>query len=81
MDTDSGEFDIVITDQTMPGLTGTELARQLMSVRPDIPIILYSGFAEGIDDAALRQGGIREFFRKPVDTDRLRQTLARLLNR
>jgi PAS domain S-box-containing protein len=81
MDTDSGEFDIVITDQTMPGLTGTELARQLMSVRPDIPIILYSGFAEGIDDAALRQGGIREFFRKPVDTDRLRQTLTRLLSR
>ncbi|WP_169434453.1 PAS domain S-box protein [Marinobacterium rhizophilum] len=79
MNSRAEEFDIVITDQTMPDMTGIDLAREIRALRPDLPMILYSGFAKDTDDAALRQAGIHAFFRKPVDTDRLRQTLSELL--
>ncbi|NVK42460.1 MAG: PAS domain S-box protein [Oceanospirillaceae bacterium] len=72
-------FDIVITDQTMPGMSGLELATELMVVNPSLPVILYTGFAEGVEEAHWRQAGIRAFFRKPVDSDRLHHTLCELL--
>jgi ABC-type amino acid transport substrate-binding protein/signal transduction histidine kinase/ActR/RegA family two-component response regulator len=58
--------DLVITDMTMPILTGVELARQLMALRADIPIILCSGFNETIDAAGAKEIGIREYLLKPV---------------
>ncbi|GGO75704.1 hypothetical protein GCM10011348_01130 [Marinobacterium nitratireducens] len=72
-------FDAVITDQTMPGMSGLELAADLMALRPSLPVILYTGFAEGVDEARWRQCGIQAFFRKPVDSDRLRHTLGEIL--
>ncbi len=59
-------FDLVITDQTMPHITGRELARELMAVRPDIPIILCTGFSEQINEKSAREMGIREFVPKPI---------------
>jgi PAS domain S-box-containing protein len=58
-------FDLVITDMTMPGLTGKELARELLALRPDIPIILCTGFSEVIDENQAKAAGIREFIMKP----------------
>ncbi|MFC6673623.1 response regulator [Marinobacterium aestuariivivens] len=72
-------FDIVITDQTMPDLSGLDLAGQLMILQPSLPVILYTGFTEDVDEASWRSNGISAFFRKPVDTERLRQTLTELL--
>jgi len=43
-------FDLVITDQTMPNMTGKTLAKELMAIRPDIPVILCTGFSEQIDE-------------------------------
>lgn len=43
-------FDLVITDQTMPGMTGVDLARRMLQIRPDIPIILCTGFSSLIDE-------------------------------
>lgn len=59
-------FDVVITDQTMPHLTGKDLAVELMSIRPDVPIILCTGFSEQIDEAGARDMGIKAFVHKPI---------------
>ncbi|MGZ6292546.1 MAG: PAS domain S-box protein, partial [Syntrophales bacterium] len=58
-------FDLIITDVTMPGMTGIELAKELITIRPDIPIILCTGFSELIDEKHAKEMGIREFVMKP----------------
>ena len=58
--------DLVITDQTMPELTGVELADGMLACRPDIPIVLSTGYSNVIDDEAVRAVGIRRFLMKPV---------------
>jgi signal transduction histidine kinase/CheY-like chemotaxis protein len=59
------EFDLVITDQTMPHMTGRELAEEILRIRPDIPIILCTGFSEVIHEEEAKAMGIREFIMKP----------------
>lgn len=59
------KYSLVITDQTMPKMTGAELARELLQIRPEIPIILCTGFSEIIDQQTARSLGIREFVMKP----------------
>ncbi len=59
-------FDLVITDQTMPGLRGSDLAGEIMAVRDDIPVILCTGFSDQIDEASAFEMGIRAFVSKPV---------------
>lgn len=61
-----GRFDVVITDQTMPDLTGLELARQLAVIRPGIPVILCTGFSELVNETTAEEAGIRECLNKPV---------------
>jgi PAS domain S-box-containing protein len=59
-------FDLVITDMTMPNMTGSELAQQLMRMRPGIPIILCTGFSETVTQEKARAIGVREFIMKPI---------------
>jgi len=73
-------YDVIITDQTMPRLTGLELAQAMLQIRPELPIILCSGFSESIDSERLAACGIRVFLPKPVITARLAQTLHDVLN-
>ena len=61
------QFDLVITDMTMPGMTGKELATNLLKIRPDIPIILCTGFSEIITEDEAKSIGIREFTTKPFN--------------
>jgi PAS domain S-box-containing protein len=70
--------DLVITDQTMPGMTGIELARQALRRRPGLPVLLYTGHAEAIE-GALEPHGVRALLRKPVDAEALRALVQRLL--
>jgi PAS domain S-box-containing protein len=60
------EFDLVITDQIMPNMTGTQLAEKLIAIRPDIPIILSSGFSEYVNPEEIKRIGIKEFIAKPI---------------
>jgi PAS domain S-box-containing protein len=60
------KFDLVITDQTMPEMTGIELARQMLRIRPDIPVILATGFSKMITEENIRNSGIREYLKKPI---------------
>jgi nitrogen-specific signal transduction histidine kinase/CheY-like chemotaxis protein len=73
------QIDLVITDQTMPNITGAELAQELMRIRPDIPVILCSGFSELIDQEKAKAMGIREFVMKPIITRDIGETIRRVL--
>ncbi|HEX9179779.1 MAG TPA: PAS domain S-box protein, partial [Burkholderiales bacterium] len=64
-------FDLIITDQTMPRLTGLELAREISGLRTGLPIILYTGYGEGIEEARLAESGVCALARKPVDPQAL----------
>jgi PAS domain S-box-containing protein len=75
-----GAFDLVITDITMPGLTGIALAKELMIIRPDIPIILCTGFSELISEKQTREMGIREFVMKPFTTSKLANIVRKVLD-
>ena len=63
---DPQAFDLVITDQTMPELSGDELARALLALRPELPIILCSGYNSDVDDEAAQSLGVRRLLAKPV---------------
>jgi YesN/AraC family two-component response regulator len=58
-------FDLVITDMTMPHMTGTTLSKKLMEVRPDVPIILLTGHHDHINKDKAKEIGIRGFAIKP----------------
>jgi PAS domain S-box-containing protein len=64
-------FDLVITDMAMPGMTGIELAKKILEQRPDIPIILCTGFSEMINEEKAQALGIKGYLMKPVLKSRL----------
>src|SRR4030088_1088630 len=70
-------LDVVIADQRMPEMTGTELLGRLRAVRPDVAGILLTAFAdEGTARSAINQAGVLRFLRKPFDPDELQEALA-----
>ncbi|MFO0983629.1 MAG: ATP-binding protein [Planctomycetota bacterium] len=72
-------FDIVITDQVMPRMTGEALARELLQTRPEIPIVLYTGFIRTMTPERARRLGIRACLTKPVVMAELAVTLRQIL--
>ncbi|OPY78201.1 MAG: Blue-light-activated protein [Syntrophorhabdus sp. PtaU1.Bin153] len=76
---DSSRFDLIITDQTMPNLTGLNLARKLLALRKDIPIILCTGYSDSVSPRKVKDAGIKEFLMKPVDKQQLAEAIRRAL--
>jgi len=76
-------FDLVITDQTMPNLTGVMLAQELLAIRSELPIILCSGSSPGTDEAVseakAKAIGIREVLMKPVERSEMNRVIQQLL--
>jgi len=72
-------FNLVITDQTMPHLTGIQVAEELLKVRPDVPIILCTGYSEVVDAKKARALGIREFLMKPYSVREMAEVVRRTL--
>jgi CheY-like chemotaxis protein len=68
---DPESFDLVITDMTMPGLTGTKLTRKIRNIRPDTPVILCTGYSEIINEEKALNMGINAFIMKPLVTQEL----------
>ena len=77
---DPQAFDLLITDQTMPHLTGVQLAKEVLGIRPDLPIILCTGFSEAVDANEARALGIREFLMKPYSVREMAETVRRALS-
>lgn len=78
---DPAAFDLVITDQSMPDMSGVELARQLLKIRLDIPIVLCTGYSKKITEKEAMALGIKKFMTKPYDTKRLAQCIREALPR
>ncbi len=73
-------FDLVITDQTMPGIPGSELAKKLLKLRPDIPIILCTGYSSMIDEIKAQEIGIKEYTMKPVKRNEIAKLIRKVLD-
>ena len=74
-------FDLVITDMTMPQITGAALAQELLKLKPQIPIILLTGYSDKIDAAKARSLGVREFLHKPLVLRDLALLVRKILDR
>ncbi|MEW6657114.1 MAG: PAS domain S-box protein [Thermodesulfobacteriota bacterium] len=74
------DFDLVITDLTMPQMTGVELAADFVKIRPDLPIILCSGFNETVSPETARELNIREFLMKPAKIADFAKAIRRVLD-
>ncbi|RZB32554.1 MAG: hypothetical protein SRB2_04246 [Desulfobacteraceae bacterium Eth-SRB2] len=61
------QFDLVITDLTMPKMTGDKLVKEILNIRPDIPVILCTGFSEKIDEKKANAIGAADYIEKPLD--------------
>jgi PAS domain S-box-containing protein len=75
-----GRFDLIITDMTMPNMTGVELAGKAMEIRPDIPIIVCTGFSHLITKEKAQKIGIREFVMKPFSKMEMAETIRKVLD-
>ena len=63
----SDEIDLVVTDQVMPGLTGVEIAQAIFKLRPDLPVLLITGYSEKITADNAESFGLSGFFSKPIN--------------
>jgi PAS domain S-box-containing protein len=77
---DPKRFDLVITDMTMPGMTGDRLCREIRNIREDVPIILCTGYSERISGETARAAGLAGYLEKPVDMHTLAATVREVLN-
>ncbi|MEQ8220877.1 MAG: response regulator [Candidatus Eremiobacterota bacterium] len=73
------KFSLVITDQTMPNMSGIALARELMKIRSDIPIILCTGYSEQVNEEQALSIGIREFIMKPFTMNNLANSIRNIM--
>jgi PAS domain S-box-containing protein len=76
---DPKQFDLILTDETMPGLSGIEFARSAAAMRRDIPIVASSGFYRAEGEQAYQGAGIRWFLDKPYNTESLATVVAKAL--
>ena len=74
-------FDLVITDMTMPNMAGVELAKEIMKLRADIPIILCTGYSEQIDEKKAMRMGIRAYVMKPIVMSEIANTIREVLDK
>lgn len=74
------EFDLVITDQVMPGLTGIEIAQEILKLRPNLPVLLITGYSEQITAENAKSFGLSGFFSKPINEDLLLSQISQLVS-
>jgi len=73
-------FDLVITDMTMPHMTGDKLAQELMKIRPDIPVILCTGHSRLVSEEKAKEIGIKAFVMKPLVVRNLAETVRKVMD-
>jgi CheY-like chemotaxis protein len=73
-------YDLLLSDQTMPRMTGGQLATEVMALRPDLPVIMMTGYSTSMDEKRARELGIRTYLRKPLRGDLLLAAIRRLLD-
>lgn len=74
------QFDLVYTDMTMPGMTGLTLAKKVLEIRPNLPVILYSGHRNLVNKNEIGTSGIKAFLTKPITMEDLASTIREILD-
>jgi len=74
------DFDLVITDMTMPGISGDKLAINLLEIRPELPIILCTGYSDKMFEAKAADIGIKKFVQKPISNNELTFLIRQVLD-
>ena len=74
------DFDLLVTDHTMPGLTGAELAERILAIRPRLPILLCTGYSNTMTPAKARLMGIEGFLNKPFSKNDIALAIRLLLD-
>jgi PAS domain S-box-containing protein len=74
-------FDLVITDMTMPQMTGVKLSKKLMAIREDIPIIICTGHSTLVDEERAKDLGLAAYVMKPIDLQQTAQTIRKVLEK
>ncbi len=74
------DFQLVITDMSMPNMSGTELGQKLLAIRPDISLILFTGFSEMMNEAKAKKLGFKGFVMKPMVTSKLATIIRNVLD-
>ena len=72
--------DLVLTDMLMPRMTGLELTREVLALRPELPVIMVTGHSDGMDPLLARRRGLRDLILKPVRPDQLQQAVRKALD-
>jgi len=78
---DPEAFDLIVTDQTMPNLSGDQLAAAMLAIRPDLPVILCTGYSENVDDRTILANGISALVMKPIKRDELVSVIREVLDK
>jgi CheY-like chemotaxis protein len=79
IEADPKKYDLVITDQMMPGMTGSNLAEKLHQLRPDLPVILNTGYTAALHSDQLQAFGIRKILLKPLSIETLAEAVRSVL--
>jgi CheY-like chemotaxis protein len=74
------QFDLVITDMSMPQMTGERFVQEILKIRPDMPTILCTGYSEKIDNQKAKQIGIRQYIEKPINRSVLAKSVRNVLD-
>jgi CheY-like chemotaxis protein len=74
------QFDLVFADQVMPHMTGLSLARQLLKIRADVPIILCTGHSDAVSPEIVKEAGIRGLLMKPLTKKELAEAIRHVLD-
>jgi len=74
------DFDLVISDMSMPNLTGDQLVKELKSIRPDIPVIICTGYSERINKTRAERLGINGFLMKPIVKSKMARTVRKVID-
>ena len=72
-------FDLVVTDERMPELSGTDLTQEILAIRPDIPVILYTDYPEVSSEKRSKAIGVRTILKKSSRTEELARCIKRVL--
>ena len=75
-----GPYDLVITDQTMPNMTGAELAQAIMRLKPDLPVILCTGYSDTVTAEQAKAIGVKAFLMKPLVLQDFASTVRQVLD-
>ena len=75
-----GNFDLVITDQTMPKMTGLELAEEIKKINPALPVIVCTGYSQGVNPEDANEKGVAALLMKPLSIRELAGTVREVLD-